>query len=700
VNTVVGKNKSDGNKASILSKLQSNSDLMLAAGVLLILALLIIPLPAFLLDVLLALNIAVAILILMVSLYITSPLELSVFPGLLLILTMFRLSLNVASTRLILGEGYAGEVINAFGSFVVKGNYVVGFVIFIILILIQFIVIVKGAGRISEVSARFTLDAMPGKQMAIDADMNAGLITELEARERRALIAREAEFFGAMDGASKFVRGDAVAGLLINIVNIVGGFIIGVAQRGLSFTDALHAYTLLTVGDGLVTQIPALVIATASGMVVTRSGSGNQLDVDVRKQLFGRPKTMLIASATLLLFAVVPGLPTIPFLMMGGLAGSLGYINLKEEKKEKESKKEATTAPVEKREERVEDYVQVDTLELEIGYGLISLVDETHGGDLFNRITNVRKQLALELGIVIPPIRVRDNLQLDSTQYVIKIRGNVVATERLMMDRLLAMNSGMVEEKISGTEITEPAFGLPAVWIPVHDREHAELAGYTVVDPSSVLSTHLQEVLRRNADKILGRQDTKKLIENLKKDYPAVVEDLTPELLPTGSVQKVLQNLLREGIPIRDLVTILEALVDYARVTKNVDVLTEYVRHALAETIARLYADTKGIVHATMMGARLEQVITSSLQNQRENSPSLGLSPAIIEAIQTGMTENIETATAAGYQPVVLCAATVRPYFHRLIHSTFPAAAVLSFTELPAETEIEFIGKLEIDNAN
>jgi flagellar biosynthesis protein FlhA len=700
VNTVVGKNKSDGKKTSILMKLQSNTDLMLAAGVILVLALLIIPLPAFMLDVLLALNIAVAILILMVSLYITSPLELSVFPGLLLILTMFRLSLNVASTRLILGDGYAGEVINAFGSFVVKGNYVVGFVIFIILILIQFIVIVKGAGRISEVAARFTLDAMPGKQMAIDADMNAGLITELEARERRALIAREAEFFGAMDGASKFVRGDAVAGLLINIVNIVGGFIIGVAQRGLSFTDALHAYTLLTVGDGLVTQIPALVIATASGMVVTRSGSGNQLDVDVRKQVFGHPKAMLIASGTLVLFAIVPGLPTIPFLMLGGLAGSLGYINFKDGKKEQDAKKGTEITPAEKKEERVEDYVQVDTLELEIGYGLISLVDETHGGDLFNRITNVRKQLALELGIVIPPIRVRDNLQLDSTQYVIKIRGNVVATERLMMDRLLAMNSGMVEESISGTEIKEPAFGLPAVWIPVHDREHAELAGYTVVDPSSVLSTHLQEVLRRNADKILGRQDTKKLIENLKKDYPAVVEDMTPELLPTGSVQKVLQNLLREGIPIRDLVTILEALVDYARVTKNVDVLTEYVRHALSETIARLYADTKGIVHATMMGARLEQVVTASLQNQKENSPSLGLSPAIIEAIQTGMAENIETATAAGYQPVVLCAATVRPYFHRLIHSTFPAVAVLSFTELPAETEIEFIGKLEVENAN
>ncbi len=683
---------------SPLNLIRRNSDIVLAAGVILILALMILPIPAMLLDVLLALNITAAILILLVSMYINGPLELSVFPGMLLLLTIFRLSLNVASTRLILGEGYAGEVINAFGSFVVKGNYVVGFVIFLILVLIQFIVIVKGAGRISEVAARFTLDAMPGKQMAIDADMNAGLINEIEARERRSQIAREAEFFGAMDGASKFVKGDAIAGLLINVINILGGFIIGVAQKGLSFTDALHNYTLLTVGDGLVTQIPALVVATAAGMVVTRGGSGTQLDKEIRNQLFGRPKALLIASGALFLFAIVPGLPTLPFLLLSGLAGSAGFVTMRD----KPAKKIAAPAPpvAEKKEERVEDYVQVDSLELEIGYGLISLVDNTQGGDLFNRITNIRKQLALELGILIPPVRVRDNLQLEPNQYVVKIRGNVIATDRLVMDRLLAMNAVGVEEHIEGIAVKEPAFGLPALWIRANERERAEIGGYTVVEPSAVLSTHLQEILRRNADKILGRQDTKKLIENLKKDYPAVVEDLTPELLPTGTVQKVLQNLLKEGIPIRDLVTILESLVDYARVTKNVDVLTEYVRHSLSETIAHMYRDSKGVIRAIVLGPRLEQLITNALQNQRESSPSLGLSPAMIESIHKGLTEKVEQSIGAGIRPVVLCAATVRTYLYRLIHTAFPTVVVLSFTELPAETEIEFTGKLEINHEN
>jgi len=664
-----------------------------------ILALMILPIPAMLLDVLLALNITAALLILLVAMYINSPLELSVFPGLLLLLTIFRLSLNVASTRLILGEGYAGEVINAFGSFVVKGNYVVGFVIFLILVLIQFIVIVKGAGRISEVAARFTLDAMPGKQMAIDADMNAGLINEIEARERRAHVAREAEFFGAMDGASKFVKGDAIAGLLINIINILGGFIIGVAQKGLSFTDALHSYTLLTVGDGLVTQIPALVVATAAGMVVTRGGSGTQLDKEIRTQLFGRPKALLIASGALFLFAIVPGLPTLPFLILSGLAGSAGFVTMRDKSDKK--KLAVVAAPkAEVKEERVEDYVQVDSLELEIGYGLIALVDDTQGGDLFNRITNIRKQLALELGIVIPPVRVRDNLQLEPNQYVVKIRGNVIATDRLLMDRLLAMNAAGVEEALEGIGVKEPAFGLPALWIRTHEREHAEISGYTVVEPSAVLSTHLQELLRRNADKLLGRQDTKKLIENLKKDYPAVVEDLTPELLPTGTVQKVLQNLLKESIPIRDLVTILESLVDYARVTKNVDVLTEYVRHSLSETIAHMYRDPKGVIRAIVLGPRLEQLITNALQNQRESTPSLGLSPAMIESIHASLTENVEKSIAGGLRPLVLCAATVRTYLYRLIHTAFPTVVVLSFTELPAETEIEFTGKLEINHEN
>ena len=679
--------------------LGANSDVLMAVGVIMILALMIVPIPPMVLDVLLATNITIAILILIVSMYITHPLELSVFPGLLLILTIFRLSLNVASTRLVLGEGYAGEVINAFGSFVVKGNYVVGFIIFLILVLIQFIVIVKGAGRIAEVAARFTLDAMPGKQMANDADMNAGLITEMEARDRRAQIGREAEFYGAMDGASKFVRGDAVAGLLINIVNIIGGFIIGVAQKGMSFTDALHNYTLLTVGDGLVTQIPALVIATAAGMVVTRSASGNALDKEIRGQLLGRPKALLIAGGALFFFAIIPGLPTIPFLVLSGVSGGLGFVQLRDRKTAVASR--ATPAPAAApREERIEDYLQVDPVELEIGYALISLVDDAQGGDLFTRITSLRKQLAMDLGIVIPPVRVRDNLQLGPNQYVIKIRGNVLATNELIMDRFLAMNAVGSPDEVPGLGVTEPAFGLPAVWVVAADREKAEMMGYTVVQPSAVLSTHLQELLRKNADKILGRQDTKKLIENLKKEYPAIVDELTPEVLPTGTVQKVLQNLLKEGIPVRDLVTILEALLDYARVTKNVDVLTEYVRHSLSETIARLHRDSRGIVHGIAMDPALEQLITNALQSQRETSPSLGLSPAIVQSIHDTLAANIERCVGQGFQAAVLCAATVRPYFYRLIHTAFPAVAVLSFTELPPETEIEFIGRLEVIHEN
>lgn len=683
-------------KSPVIRAICANTDVALAIAVISILALMIIPVPPILLDILISANITLAILVLMVSMYLTSPLEMSVFPGLLLILTIFRLSLNVASTRLILGEAFAGDVINAFGSFVVKGNYVVGFIIFLILVIIQFMVIVKGAGRISEVAARFTLDAMPGKQMAIDADMNAGLITELEARERRAHIAREAEFYGAMDGASKFVRGDAVAGLLINIVNIIGGFVIGVAQKGMSFLDALRTYTLLTVGDGLVTQIPALIIATAAGMIVTRSASGNQFDREIRTQVFGRPKALLIASGALVLFAIVPGLPTIPFLVLGFVSGGLGYVQIKSRKERVATPPPSIAAKL--KEDKIEDYLTVDPLELEIGYGLISLVDETQGGDLFARITNMRKQLAMELGIIIPPVRVRDNLQLESNQYVVKVRGNTISSDRLHMGRYLAMSAAVPLEKMEGIAVNEPAFGLPAVWVQEHERERAEMMGYTVVEPSAVLSTHLQELLRRNADKILGRQDTRKLIDNLKKENQAVVEELTPELIPTGTVQKVLQNLLKEGIPVRDLGTILEALADYARVTKNVDVLTEYVRHSLSETIARLFRDSRGVIHAIALDPRLEQVITLSLQSQRESSPSLGLSPSTVQDIHVSLTRNVERATKAGLSPAVVCAATVRPYFYRLIHTSFPSVAVLSFTELPPETEIEFIGKLEVAN--
>jgi flagellar biosynthesis protein FlhA len=433
-------------------------------------------------------------------------------------------------------------------------------------------------------------------------------------------------------------------------------------------------------------------------MIVTRSAAGNAFDFEIRSQVFGNPKTLLIVSGALLMFAVVPGLPTVPFMVLSGLAGTVGYVKLRGRSAAAQTASEAE--PAAPREERVEEYLQVDPVELEIGYGLISLVDEGRGGDLFARIANMRKQLAVDLGIVIPPVRVRDNLQLEPSHYVLKIRGNLVARAELMMDRLLAMHTGAAAEGIRGIEVREPAFGLPAVWIAEHDRERAELLGYTVVEPSAVLSTHLQEILRKNADKILGRQDTRKLIENLKKEYPAVVEELTPELLPTGTVQKVLQNLLRESIPVRDLVTILEALIDYARVTKNVDVLTEYVRHSLSETIARLYREADGTVYAIAMDPRLEHLLTNALQNQRESSPSLGLPPSSIQAIHAGLTSGCQRAVEGGHVPVVLCAATVRPYFYRLIHTAFPQVVVLSFTELPPDTEIEFLGKLEVDDAH
>jgi flagellar biosynthesis protein FlhA len=414
--------------------------------------------------------------------------------------------------------------------------------------------------------------------------------------------------------------------------------------------------------------------------------------------VFGKPKTLMIAAGALLLFAVVPGMPGVPFMILGGLAGSVGYLRLREDRQRPETTEAAVALPA--KEDKIEDYLQVDPLELEIGYGLISLVDEGQGGDLFVRIASMRKQLAVDLGVIIPPVRVRDNLQLESSHYVIKIKGNLVARGELLLDRYLAMNPGSIEESLPGIEVREPAFGLTAVWIAERDRERAELLGFTVVEPSAVLSTHLQEILRRNADKILGRQDTRKLIENLKKEYPAVVEELQPDVIPIGTVQKVLQNLLREGIPVRDLATILESLVDYARVTKNVDVLTEYVRHSLSETIARLYRDVHGMIHAVAIDPQLEQVITAALQNQRDTSPSLGLSPATVAQLHESLEQNIAAAVALGVQPVILCAATVRPYFYRLIHTSFPSVSVLSFTELPPETEVEFIGKLEVQDAH
>ncbi len=675
-----------------------NTDVVLAFGLILMLGLMLIPLPAGFLDFFLALSITISILIFVVSLFIQSPLDISVFPGLLLISTLFRLSLNISSTRLILIDGYAGKVIETFGQFVVSGNYVVGFIVFIILLIVQFMVIVKGSGRISEVAARFTLDAMPGKQMAIDADLNTGLITEADARKRRDNISREAEFYGAMDGAGKFVKGDAIAGLIINVINIVGGFIIGIGQRGLELTDALQQYTILTIGDGLVSQVPALLISTAAGMVVTRSAAGTPLDTQIKTQLLANPRVLGIVAATVIIFSFLPGMPTIPFVMIGVTLGVTSFIKNKQKTSEATIIEDEIASP-EKGEEVVEQYLQVDPIEIEIGYGLISLVDESQGGNLFNKISTTRKFIALEFGVLIPPVRVRDNLQLAPNEYIIKIKGNIASSFEIHPDRFLAMNPGGIEDKIDGIPTKDPAFGLQSYWVTREEKDRAELLGFTVVDAISVLSTHLQETLKENFDKILSRQAVKQLLENLKKDYPAVIEDISADVLPLGTIQKVLQSLLKELIPIKDLVQIIEALIDYSKVTKNIDVLTEYVRHSLNNTIANLYKDGNGIIHAAAISEKLEAYITASFQNQKDAVQTLGLNPVMLAELKKKMQVIVNKFDSLGYKPVFITSATIRPYFYRLINSSFPTVTVLSYTELPSQVEIEFIDNLELTNA-
>ncbi len=532
--------------------------------------------------------------------------------------------------------------------------------------------------------------------MAIDADLNSGLINETEARTRRDNISREAEFYGAMDGASKFVKGDAIAGLLITAINIIGGFIIGVAQRGMDMSTALQSFTILTIGDGLVSQIPALLIATSSGMVVTKSAEGKSMDSQMRLQLFSNPRALGTVTGAVLLFALVPGMPTIPFLSLGLSMGAVTFFVNKKSKEDKANEGLDEITEAEPAEEKVEDYLQVDPIEVEIGYGLISLVDENQGGNLFQKISSTRKYIALEYGVLVPPVRVRDNLQLSPNEYIIKIKGNVAAQFEIYSDRYLAMNPGTVSEPISGIPTKDPAFNLDGYWITEKEKEKADLLGYTLVDAISVLSTHLQETIKKNFDKVLSRQSVKQLLENLKKDYPAVIEDVNPDALPLGTIQKVLQNLLKELVPIKDLVQILEALVDYSKVTKNVDVLTEYVRHSLGDTIANVYKDPNGIIHAVAIGENLEGFITNSLSQQKDAVQTLGLNPEMLNALNQSIVKNLEKIRELGYIPVFLTSATIRPYFYRLINSTFPDVTVLSYTELPSNLEIEFIGKIEV----
>jgi flagellar biosynthesis protein FlhA len=675
-------------RQSFLVKITQHSDVVLAVMVVCIIAILVLPLPPRFLDFLLAFNITLSLVVLLVTMYVTRPLELSVFPGMLLILTLFRLSLNVASTRLILGTAYAGEVIASFGNFVVGGNYVVGFIIFSILVIIQFVVITKGAGRVAEVAARFTLDAMPGKQMAIDADLNAGLITEDEARRRREMISREADFYGAMDGASKFVRGDAIAGILITLINVIGGFIIGTLQIGMPLPEALKTYTLLTVGDGLVTQIPALIIATSAGMLVTRAASDSNLGQDLSSQITSHPKAIFIASVLLFGFGLVPGLPTLPFMLLGGVTGTVAYTAIKTRKAET-AEKEPSQQP-EAPAERVEDFLKVDTLEVEIGYGLIPLVDDSHGSDLLDRIAIIRRQIASELGLIVPPIRIRDNVSLKPNEYHLKIRGISVASSNLYPGQMLAINPGTISNPIAGIETTEPAFGLPATWIEESQRAVAEKRGYTVVEPTAVLATHLTETIKSHAAELLSRHEVSRLIDNIKNEHQALIDELIPNLLNIGQIQHVLQNLLAEKIPIKDLPTVLEALADYAPNTKEPDVLSEFARHALARTISTLYLDEEGGMKVSILDPELEKLVADSIQSTRQGIIAV-VPPELAQKIIRDVSDATREMSIAGYMPVILTSPNIRLAFKRIIAAALPNVAVISFNELISNIEIESI---------
>lgn len=679
------------------SFVQKYSDVMIAVAIITIVVMMIIPLPTLLLDMLICLNITIALLVVMSVIYNKEALDLSIFPSLLLITTLFRLALNISSTRLILLDGYAGEVITAFGNFVVGGNPVVGFIMFIILVAINFIVITKGSERVAEVSARFTLDAMPGKQMSIDADLNQGAITDAEARIRREKIQHEADFFGAMDGASKFVKGDAIAAIVIMFINITGGFVIGMLQRNLEAVQALQTYTLLTVGEGLVSQIPALLISTATGLIVTRAGAEGNLGSDMVGQLFRNDRIFFILSGVLLFFALVPGLPGLPFTVLAVCCFLIGHLLRKstevkeetqQEAKKVQEKKKATTP------ENIVSLLQVDPMELEIGYSLIPLVDTGQGGDLLDRIVMIRRQCALELGLVVPTIRIRDNIQIKPNAYIIKLKGIEIAKGELMLDHYLAMNSGTVFEEVPGIETTEPAFGLPALWIPENEREQAELNGYTVVDAVSVLATHLTEVIKQHADEILGRQETQNLIDNLKKSNQALVDEVVPDLLTVGEIQKVLANLLRERISIRDMETILEVLSDYARATKDTEILTEYVRHAMARQITQQNVQN-GTLPCITLDPALENRIAGAVQHTDHGS-YVSIDPDSMQKLIQALNDTLPKLTDMGYQPIVLTSPAVRLYFRKLVERSVPGLIVLSHAEIDQSVEIQILGVVKI----
>ena len=682
-----------------------NSDVLMAVAVICILAFMVMPLPTLLLDLLLSFSITFSLIIILASMYVQHPLELSAFPSILLLVTLFRLALNVASTRVILLHGNegtlaAGKVIKAFGGFVVGGNYLVGIIVFLILVTINFLVITKGAGRIAEVAARFTLDAMPGKQMSIDADLNAGLITEQEARQRRELIAQEAEYYGAMDGANKFVRGDAIAGIVITLINIIGGLAIGVFQKDMSFANAAQNYTLLTIGDGLVSQVPALIVSTAAGVIVTRAGADSSLGDEIASQILIQPKAIAVASGVLFGFGLVPGLPTIPFMILSAVTGGLAYTifrSIKESARiEEESKvREEKAIPS----DQFDALPPLDTLAIEVGYGLIPLVDIEQGGQLLDRIKSLRRQIARELGIIVAPVHIQDNMQLKPGEYTILLKGNEIARGELMANYYLAMNPNATDEKIDGIETREPTYGLPALWIKEEAKENALAKGFTVVDLATVLTTHLSEIIKRHSHELFGRQDVQQLLDAVKETHPKVVEELVPNLLPLGGVVQVLQNLLREQVPIRDLLTILETLADWSPATKDLDILTEHVRHALARTITRMHLTPEGNIAAIMLGHSLESAISEALQ-QTDHGSFLSLDPSVAQQMMNNLAASFEKMSSLNYQPVVMCSAQIRYHVKRLIDRFMPHIVVLSYDEILSKVEIQSLDMLELNHAD
>jgi flagellar biosynthesis protein FlhA len=688
------------------SELFKNNDIVLAIVLVVIIGMMIIPLPPLLIDILITVNISLSVVILLVCLYTTQPLQYSSFPTVLLVTTLFRLGLNISATRQILLHAHAGEVITAFGQFVVGGNYVVGVVIFVILVVINFMVITNGAGRVAEVAARFTLDAMPGKQLSIDADLNSGIITEDEAKQKRKDLAREADFYGTMDGASKFVKGDATAGIFITVINIVGGFIIGIAQLGMPFAQAAQTYTILTVGDGLVSQLPAIIISTATGLIVTRAnGNDEGLSKDIENEMFGSPKVMGVVAGLLITLALVPGLPKLPFLLIAAVSGFVAYKKHQDNIKKKEDEEKAKQLEVKQSKstkkraskENVLELLNIEPIEIEIGYRLVPLLDVEQGGDLLERIAQIRRQTALDLGIVLPSIRVRDNLQLPANNYQIKLRGIVIEAGEVYADRHLAMNAGAGQDdpNLKGISAVEPAFGLPALWIQEKDKEYAESEGYTVVSASAVISTHLTEVIKKNSSEILTRPDVQTLVENLKKQSETFVEEVFKDSgITTSEVHMILQNLLREKVSVRDLQTILETISTYYRINKNPDYLTEQCRMALARSICKQNISDTGELLAVTISPDIENVIANGISTDGQ---SLSLEPNFTRQLIDSLNSEIETALrSTGNQPVILCSSPIRMAFRKLIERTFPQISVMSYNEVPGNVSARSVGMVRV----